>query len=296
MNSIVQVIHFLEKTYSPKTADRYLLHWQEFKQYMKLQRQPITETSHDQILGYIEHLQQSNQSARQLNKILHILEKVLGHLHPSTSNPVRGLRLQEGAKPSLPEPIGEEILLQVLKEWERYTPHDRQNHLLLNLVHYQALRTRELAALEMDHLDLERGILRVPSCSRSVSRALLLQGHQLPLLQAHLEVTRPALGGQRVAMDYLFSSGGSDVYLMNWLQQLSRQCKAVFAELGHTLKNLEHWRSSRIVQLLERLPLLEVQALVGHKYASSTERYQLQGIEQLSEALRYHHPLEQKVE
>jgi len=227
---------------------------------------------------------------------LSIIERIFTHLYPQKSNPVRGLRLQRGTRQSIPEPLREAVLEGVLASWEVPNHQAIQDRLLLDLIHHQALRSGELAALKVEHLTLEQGILTIPSCSRSVARDLLLYPHQIPLFQVHLRETRPALGGKREELGCLFSSGGKDAYLMNSLQRLSNQVRSIFEELGYTFKNLEHWRSSRIVQLLERLPLLEVQALIGHKYASSTERYQLQGIEQLSEALRWHHPMGEKRE
>lgn len=296
MKQTNQVQAYLQDQYSPKTATRYWLHWREFEEYIKLSNQRIKETNHQHILSYIKELQGQGIKAQQINKQLHLIERILGHLYPQKSNPVRGLRLQQGARPSLPEPIPEAVLLQVLEYWPRLEPKEKQDYLLLSLIHYQALNGRELGALKLEHLNLEQGLLSIPSCSRSASRELLIQDHQMPLFKDHIAHTRPTLGGPRLSQGYLFSPGGKDAQFNNTLQRLKHNVQAVFTRLGYELHNLEHWRSSRIIQLLERFPLLEVQALIGHKYASSTERYQLQGIEQLSEALRWHHPLEQEKE
>lgn len=296
MNRQTRILSFLQEHYSPQTTTPYYRHWQEFEQYLKLQQISLTKTTHPQLLAYIQHLQKGKISAQQINKQLKIIERIYAHLYPQKSNPVQGLRLQRGARSSLPEPLREAVLLEVLAHWKQENPRDQQNHLLLQLIHHQALRSSELNALKIQHLDLNKGLLQIPSCSRSASRELLLQAHQIALFQNHLTHIRPTLGGKRVGLDYLFSAGGKDAYLMNTLARLSRQTKAVFNEKGYILHNLAHWRSSRIVHFLERLPLLEVQTLVGHKYASSTERYQLQGVEQLSEALRWHHPLEQQTD
>lgn len=293
MKQLPRAQAYLHDHYSAKTAARYLVHWREFEQYIQQGQSSLQGTNHQHILDYIQHLQSRKISAQQINKLLHLLEQLLGHLYPNQSNPVRGLRLRQGARSSLSEPIPEGVLLEVLQGWPRSNPKEKQDHLLLTLLHYQALRGQELGALRLEHVDVNQGMLTIPSCSRSASRELLLKDHQVPLFQVHLKETRRSLGGPRVTEGYLFSSGGQDAYFTNTLQRLKRQAQRAFTQKEYTLKNLEHWRSSRIVQLLERLPLLEVQALVGHKYASSTERYQLQGIEQLSEALRWHHPLEQ---
>jgi len=50
-------------------------------------------------------------------------------------------------------------------------------------------------------------------------------------------------------------------------------------------------RSSRITNWLKSYNLREVQYFAGHKYVSSTERYQLNNLDNLQNKIEKHHPL-----
>ena len=87
--------------------------------------------------------------------------------------------------------------------------------------------------------------------------------------------------------DKLLVTGGSSRSLRGLFKSVLDKAKK---ELP-ALINLEHWRSSVIVHWLQHQPLLEVQEMLGHRFASSTERYQLQAVQSLQEALEKYHPL-----
>ncbi len=68
--------------------------------------------------------------------------------------------------------------------------------------------------------------------------------------------------------------------------------------LGYSLKMINpkyrnggQIRQSVITEWLKEKDLQTVQYMAGHKYVSSTERYQTSNLEDLKEALNQHHPL-----
>lgn len=62
-------------------------------------------------------------------------------------------------------------------------------------------------------------------------------------------------------------------------------------ELNKKVTNAKQVRSSVITHWLKQHHLRQVQYMAGHKYVSSTERYQLSNIDDLKNAVQEHHPM-----
>lgn len=62
-------------------------------------------------------------------------------------------------------------------------------------------------------------------------------------------------------------------------------------KLNPKYKNAAQLRQSVITEWLKEKDLRTVQYMAGHRYVSSTERYQTTNLEDLKEALNKHHPL-----
>jgi integrase/recombinase XerD len=68
----------------------------------------------------------------------------------------------------------------------------------------------------------------------------------------------------------------------------------MFKEIRRTMpgiQNAHQIRASVIANWLKSNNLRQVQYMAGHKYVSSTERYQLGNLEKLQEQLEKYHPL-----
>ncbi len=57
------------------------------------------------------------------------------------------------------------------------------------------------------------------------------------------------------------------------------------------VKNPKQIRASVITWWLKNYNLRQVQYMAGHKYVSSTERYQLNSLDKLQEKLEKYHPI-----
>ena len=216
-----------------------------------------------------------------------MLEQSFDYLKVPANNPVQGLRVKKGTRRAIQEPLPIRALERLLKRQPSKQPFEQRNQVLLSLVHYQALSVGELGALRLEDVDLQNATLFVPSTGRNQSRELLLQALQIKQLDDYINLVRPQL--LRLPSEKLLLTGGRGESLRGVIGHLNKQLK----EQLSSLQNLTHWRSSIIVHWLESVPLLEVQQLVGHRYASSTERYQIHAIKTLQAALRKHHPLEE---
>ena len=62
-------------------------------------------------------------------------------------------------------------------------------------------------------------------------------------------------------------------------------------KINPDIRNAKQIRSSVITYWLKNHNLREVQYMAGHKYVSSTERYQLNNLDELQKNLEKFHPL-----
>jgi integrase/recombinase XerD len=276
---------YLKQHYSANTLRRKVQYWEYFKTYLTQSNVPLEQVNYSMILEYTGHLQSKGLKPISINKYLVAVEQIIEGLGLLPSNPVRGFRVKRGAENALNEPIKIQDLEEVLNAWPSKKGRDVRAKVVLSLLHCQALGAGDLAALELEHVDLERAILNVPSVGKSNSRELLLQANQIKLLDSYIHEVRPQLLAYET--DKLLVTGGSSRSLRGLFKSILDKVKKQLP----ALQNLEHWRSSVIVHWLQHQPLLEVQEMLGHRFASSTERYQLQAVQSLQEALEKYHPL-----
>ncbi|MCH2046498.1 MAG: hypothetical protein MK212_20450, partial [Saprospiraceae bacterium] len=187
---------------------------------------------------------------------------------------------------ALPQPLNYLSLNHCLSDFPTKTLHQKQLKLILSLIHFQALRSAEIQALKLRHLKLKKGLLEIPSILRSNTRELVLTGLQIIGFQDFILKIRPQLPNSK-NVDSLFISSSGSGKINNTLGKLKERLKKT---LPH-LENLEHWRTSIIIHWLQHQSLLEVQSKLGHRYASSTERYIIHKIKDLEKDLLQHHPL-----
>jgi integrase/recombinase XerD len=214
------------------------------------------------------------------------MEQIYRNLLPDNPNPVKSLRVKTSGEVAVLQPLEIELLQQLLNQYPRENYYQKRNYLMLTLIHYQALRVGELKQLKVEDIDLKKATIYIPKNHRSNSRSLELTALQVLEIQDYLAQTRPLL--LHYSTNQLFITGGSSENLNNSFLKLKTKLKKGLPQL----QNLEHWRSSIIVHWLEHQPLLEVQAKLGHRYASSTERYKIHAIKDLQKELNQHHPLQ----
>ena len=88
----------------------------------------------------------------------------------------------------------------------------------------------------------------------------------------------------------LFISINGSENIKNSLLHLFKEIQKTKPEILHA----KQIRASVIVNWLKTNNLRQVQYMAGHKYVSSTERYQLDNLEKLQEKLEKYHPLNTK--
>lgn len=153
-----------------------------------------------------------------------------------------------------------------------------RNKIILSLLVHQAVTTDELGKLES-------GKIEIPGSKHSNGRTLKLESHQILELQEYILTVRPKLLTNKTNQLFI-SVNGSDK-IKNSLYHLMRALNRI----NPIVKNARQIRQSVIAEWLKYEDVRKVQYKAGHRYVSTTERYQVNNLEDLEEALKTHHPL-----
>jgi integrase/recombinase XerD len=122
---------------------------------------------------------------------------------------------------------------------------------------------------------LNEGKIFIRSTGRSNERLLPLHAQQLIPLKQYLDKNKFA--------ELLFTDPGIGKRIQYMFGQLHALNKKVI--------NSKQIRGSVITNWLMQHNLRQVLYMAGHKYVSSTERYQLNNIDDLKNAIQEHHPM-----
>ena len=282
-----------------KNYTAYFLDWQ--------QSQKLEQISYTDLLVYIDYCREKGDSLKLTNRKLSAIRKYYEYLQSkgeTLKNPASGLFLK-GKRTSVPNNLLDKKELQEL--YNHYQPYDlrtTRNKIILSLLINQAVTTDELHKLEPGHIKLKSGKIEIPGGKHSNGRTLELEASQIIELQEYLNETRPAIleaikqtpnwsgrkaenpDFKRLENQLIISVNGStniknsQHHLIKALQQINPK-----------IKSCGQIRQSVIAEWLKHEDVRNVQYKAGHRYVSTTERYQSNNLEDLQEALNIHHPL-----
>ena len=136
-----------------------------------------------------------------------------------------------------------------------------------------------MALLRVRHLHLKQGKLQVPGTHLSNGRLLSLSSVQIIALYEWIRDKTPE--------DFLLSSAKGTQNLMQPFLQLYQELRMI----NPASRDGRQIRQSVIAHWLRHYDMRKVQYLAGHKWVSSTERYQQANLEDLQDQLDKYHPL-----
>ncbi len=281
----------------------YFLNWLE-SEHLQLE-----ETRYNDLLNFIDYCKLEGNSKKHINSKLRSIRNYYEYLKrqdPDIINPAANLYLK-GIRHKLPSGIIKHQELEKLyNNYKTKTLGDKRNKVILGLLVYQGITTGELHRLEPGSLKLKQGRIYIPGTRKSNSRSLELKPFQILELHEYVNEIRPTIikevgkpGPARKPdkinkerlKDQLFISINGSENIKNSLLHLFRTIRKINQEI----KNARQIRSSVIVYWLKHYNLRQVQYFAGHKYVSSTERYQMNNLENLQSKLEKFHPLSNEV-
>jgi integrase/recombinase XerD len=247
--------------------------------------------SYTDLLSYVKDCRKEGKSTRYINHILGVLRHYYNFLKYEgkvRSNPATGLFLK-GVRSRLPHDLlSEEQLEELYSSFKMKNPlEDKLYKTILGLMVYQGLSTGEVERLEVQHLKLREGKITIPASRKSLSRELKLEAVQVYELQEYVSSTREQLLRKRVTGSNCLFIGPSD-YIYHHFKKLNKALRKAHSYY----KDCTQLRESRIACWAEQYDLRYAQYLSGHRYVSSTERYERTSMKDLETELNKFHPLE----
>lgn len=216
-------------------------------------------------------------------------------------NPAAGIHIKGRRNSILNDMAAYPQMIELYSTYQALDDRTKRNKVILGLLIYQAVTTGELHRLEVAHVKLKEGRVYIPGHGKSNSRTLMLEAVQLLDLQEYLLVIRPRMlanlkayrpGRKPVRINPLiyerlfFSENGSD-NIKNSLLHLFRAVKRSYPRIT----SAKVIRSAVIAEWLKTKDIRIVQYMAGHRWVSSTERYNVFNLQALKDSLKRHHPL-----
>jgi integrase/recombinase XerD len=164
----------------------------------------------------------------------------------------------------------------------------RRNKVILSLLIHQGLRAEEVAALNVQDVQLREGKIMIHAKRRTAARLMNLESHQVYELIDYINTTRKEmLNDNNRHSTKLFLQRKDTTNFYGITQNILQQLRTV----NNKIKNLDQIRASVITAWLKQYDLRKVQYLAGHKYVSSTEDYKANVIDELQDDITKFHPL-----
>lgn len=284
----------------------YFLNWLEAE---RLQPQ---DARYNDLLDFVDYCKSEGNSKKHINSKLRSVRNFYEYLrkqNPGIINPATNLHLKGTPKKVISGIIDfkelETLYHCFAPKAGQVPPNDnrgKRNKAILGLLVYQGVTTEELHRLEPGHLKLREGKIHIPGNRRRNSRTLELKPFQILELHEYInevrpkiikEITKPGparkpdkINKPRLENQLFISINGSE-NIKNSLLHMFRDVQ----KIAPNITNAKQIRQSVIVHWLKNHNPRQAQYMAGHKYVSSTERYETNNLDNLQSKLEICHPL-----
>lgn len=288
---------YLQKErYSDSSIEHYLWRLNDYQRWCKKRRLDKEQVDYRDLLKYIKYLQSKGWKAQSVNNQIRGIKYYFDYLIDENirlENPAEAIKVKQEYTKVKGSLLSSDELEDLYYSYETENIHDfyftataKRNKVITGLIVYQALNSTTLAKLKIEHLELYKGKIYVPSTNRSNSRTLELKSWQVIEMMEYINEYRPKI--QKHINNY-----SDSLFPLN-TEQFSCILNKVTKNLkqtNYTVKNVSQLRASVITIWLDKYNIREVQEMAGHRYIGSTEKYQQDNLENLKEAIQNYHPI-----
>jgi integrase/recombinase XerD len=281
----------VEKGLAANTVEAYGSDLHEFHRYLASQDvKDMREAGSRRLVGFLTALRDRGLSARSQARMLTTLRRFYRFLAREevlpNGDPTAHLLLPRIGRP-LPHAPSRVQVEAVLDKPDAATPLGRRDQAMLELLYATGLRVSELVQLEVKHVNLESGFLRVRG-KGGRERVVPLGSQAREKVQIYLNEARPALLKGR-ASAFLFVSRSAKPITRQAFWHLLKQYARRSAEGGKIYPHA--FRHAFATHLLDGgADLRAVQAMLGHVDIATTQIYTHLTSERLREVHKKFHP------
>ncbi|PCI97023.1 MAG: hypothetical protein COB15_08645 [Flavobacteriales bacterium] len=288
--------HFEEyliiKGHTKSTVSGMLKVVNRLKKWMVEENLEEETINYNDVMAYVNTLKKQGIKQRTIQQYVGVIKTYYTFLQNDkktiTTNPVVSLKIQGVKRRELYDLFTTEELDDIYKKYQGETPIKRRNKVMLGLIIYQGLKTEELAVIQPEDLKLREGQVEIQGGRKSNPRKLELKAFQIIDLQDYIYVTRnEILSIRKTPTKKLFMTLGKSDQFNNVIAKFMKELKTQ----NRRIKTVKQIRASVITNWLKVHNLRKTQYLSGHRYISSTEKYQVGNIEELKTDIEKFHPI-----
>ncbi len=295
MNLKVFRSYLKSKKYSYKTIQEDCLNVHRFLMWMNIENEAyLNQLSKKQLVAYIDFMKSNAIATSTINIRLRSIRKFFDHLKMENivKDNIADITVKGEVKKVVIDPLDYSELEQLYKDYLKYKKEQltklnkgtalvvsrtaTKREVMLGFMLFQGLHSGELKRLEIDHIKDEDGTVYIVGSKRSKARHLKLHPAQMRTLFSYLESL------EEKQTNLLFTD--------NVNNQMTFLCEELRG-LNQKVQNGRHIRASVLMHWLKLYGKRQTQYMIGHKWISSTEVYELQDLESLTNQLEMYHPL-----
>ncbi len=260
------------KQASGNTVASYMRDIRQFAGWLHDEEQmEVVEATQENIREFLDHLESEGRSAATRSRALASLKNFYGYVVSSgflTESPVVEVKVDRGEK-KLPQILSSREIELLLAQPSSVEPKGIRDKAMLEVMYATGIRVSELINLDIDHVNLESGIIKCQSGKKS--RAIPLYPEALKALTAYIRDVRSFLVAVPAERALFVNINGARMSRQGFWKILKHYQSAARIEKEITPHTLRH---SFAVHLLENgADLGSLQELMGHSDISSTQMY-----------------------
>ncbi len=276
------------KGYSPNTITAYSKDIARYLSFLATQNKTIESAAYKDVRNYTYELHRQGLSARSLNRMLSAIRGFYRHLVRIgyvDSDPVKDVSLPK-EKRSLPKALPEKTISEAIDSAPDSSPIQIRDRAIVELMYGTGIRLSELAGLMTDSISSsfvkvvgKGGMERIIPLTRQSQRAV----------EAYLKIRRELLGDDESNEQSLFLSvRGNPLTSRDIARRVEKLLRRVSGEKQLSPHLLRHSYATHLLD--NNADLREIQELLGHKAASTTQIYTHVSLERLKEVYKQAHP------
>lgn len=251
------------------------------------------EFTYTDLLEFMRYCHQKGITKHTVHNTLGIVRHYCNYLISGgkrNDNPAAGVFIKGLVRKLPTNLLSMEEMEELFKQYNIQLHVDVSKKIMFGLMVYQGLNVGEIMRLQSHHIKIKDGKIFIKSTKRSNERLLDLKALQITELQNYLNANKfKACPPGREGSLFIepIKKEVSERNINNRIKYMFDQLK----KLNPKVINAKQIRSSVITFWLRQNNLRQVQYMAGHKYVSSTERYQANNLEDLQNELQHHHPM-----
>jgi len=284
-----------QQGYSTTTITSYCNAKSQFIEWCNRNSTTTIEIDYKTCLKFIKYLTRKGNSKKTINHRLRSIKIYFNYLIEESfrsDNPIENT-VVKGEKRTINYNLLEADELEdlyysfesnnVTDKYHRLTA--KRSKVIIGLMVYQGLNTTDLSKLKLEHLQLSKGKIYVPSTKRSNARELELKSWQILEFMEYQSEVRPII-------QHKIQNHSEQLFPTNTrFNVITHQITKKLKKINHKVTNPKQLRASVITNWLGQYNLRQTQYFAGHRYISSTERYLQDDLENLHEIVNNFHPI-----